>query len=94
MSVAETFIDETVDANGESTSWVKLEDGTFSLSISGTFTGTVALQRTRNTSDQSPVTIDYYTSAIEATDITNGGWYYRGLVTAWTSGEARIQLGQ
>ena len=67
----------------------------FNLSVSGTFVGTVAIQRSYTGKTGTYHTIKAYTVPIEETGIEpEGGVYYRMACTAFTSGTIVTRLGQ
>lgn len=67
----------------------------FNLSVSGTFVGTVEIQRSYDGISGTYHTIKAYTVPIEETGIEpEGGIFYRMACTAFTSGTIVTRLGQ
>lgn len=88
----------TINGDEQYTPWVAVPVGKFNVSISGTFSGTIAVQRTfDNPAGGSPtvLTVKNYTAVAEEVgdepEQFNTVWYRIGS-TAWSSGSAVVRL--
>ena len=67
-------------------------DNAFDVSVSGTFVGTVAVQRTKDKTNGPWLTIDTFTAPFEKVGVSGSAWYYRVGFTAYTSGSAEMAI--
>ena len=86
-------VNANLTSNGQSTTKLHVRPGIASVSLSGTFTATVALQRSFNDGD-TWVTVESYTGATEKNMEIGEPMFIRFNVTAFTSGTIVAHLGQ
>jgi hypothetical protein len=84
----------TIDANGETVGPISVAHGRFDLSLAGTFSGTLTVQRRRpqDVNDEDWKNVEAFTEAVEKTGYMAGAWNVRVKATAWTSGAAKVVL--
>jgi hypothetical protein len=63
---------------------------TFDVSISGTFVGTVTIQRSKDSTTW--FSVEDITTPSQKSGVTGSAWYYRATLSAYTSGTAAVDL--
>jgi len=70
-----------------------VSDNNFDISIYGTFVGTVSIQRKyAGEADSEYRTVEAVTAPAERYGEVAGNWVYRAIMTAYTSGSAKIKF--
>ena len=88
-----------IEAAGTGTAWLeidRLDTGLFDISVSGTFSGTITLQRKRSgETDGLARDVETFTAAAEKTGEVRGEWLLRLWCKAgdYTSGSAAVEVG-
>lgn len=89
------IIDDSLGSSGATTEWRELKSGDYGVSVdmdTGSFDGTIELQR-KYYDDDTIKTVESYTSSTETPLSVTTTAFYRFAVTSYTSGTAYVQLG-